>query len=170
MATGRPVDGSARHAGALVVVAGCAAVAISLFLPVMRWQPSAAHPTAGSARVFGGDAFTLVDAGFPGSSLVVPSVVAVGVLAVAAWLMRLGRSTWRVQLFAFGAACYYPAWVLYVFARKWEDAVFPAEGAAMLVVAFAAMATGLALERRAHTESLLDDTAAGTAERSPTHI
>jgi hypothetical protein len=165
----RPVDGAADHAGALVVVAGCVAFAVSMFLPVMRWQPSPVHPTAGSARVFIGDAFTLVDAGFPGSSLVIPSAVAVGVLAIAALMTRLGRSTWRSQLIAFVAACYYPAWVLYVFVRKWEDDVYPAEGAATLAAAFAVIATGLVLEGRRRAERV-GGTTASTAQRSPTHI
>jgi peptidoglycan/LPS O-acetylase OafA/YrhL len=108
----------------------------------MRWRPSGVHPTSGSARVFGASDWTLVDGGFRGASLVPLSVVSVAVAALAAVATRLDRRMWWAQITTLALSLYYPFWVLYVFAKKWEDDVFPAEGLAVLALAFAAMVAG----------------------------
>lgn len=126
----------------LLTLAGCALFGVSTLLPVMRWLESSVHSTAGSARVFGGDDFTLVDGGFGGEQLLPVAAIGVVLVAVAVLASRLGTWVWRAQVVALAVALYYPGWVLYAFARKIEDQVFPAEGVVVLVLAFAAMATG----------------------------
>jgi hypothetical protein len=141
------VAGVDRTKPRLLVLGGCALFAVSLFLPVMRWDANAAHATAGSARVFLGSGFTLADGGFGGAGLLAVAVAAVVVLALATLAAGVNPQAWRVQVGAAAVALYYPAWVFYVFVKKWEDDVRPAEGVAVLIAAFACIGAGLVLSR-----------------------
>jgi hypothetical protein len=133
---------------------------LSVALPVMRWQASDVFPTAGSARVFADDAYTLVDGAYNGVGLVPLSALAVAIVAVAVLVSRLGTWVWWVQAAALAVAFYYPAWVLHVFLKKLDDPVYPAEGVVVLVLAFAAMGTGTyrSAPRPARTHGRLDVT------------
>lgn len=134
---------STPRAGMFLVLLGCALVALSLVIPVMRWQASAVHDTAGSAMVFLGDGWTLADGGYPGWPLVPISLVALCVLVIATLSRSVNNTRRRVQLTSAAVLAYYPIWVLMVFVRKLEDKVYPAEGAAALVVGAGAIAAGL---------------------------
>jgi hypothetical protein len=126
----------------LLVLGGSALFLLSVVLPVMRWRKSEHHSSGGSARVFVGDGYTLVDGGFSGTALVPVAALAVVVVAVAALAARVVPWAWYVQATAAVVACYYPIWVAYVFAKKLEDEVFPGEGLVALVLAYAAILWG----------------------------
>lgn len=128
-----------------LVVAGCALFVLAVFVPVMRWEQNAAHSTAGDARIWFGDGWTLADGGFEGAALLPFASAAAVVLAVVAILA--GRSAWRWQVVAALAAGYVPLWTAIAFARKWEDDVDPDIGVPVLVVATVLTATGLWLAR-----------------------
>lgn len=121
---------------------GCVLFAVSIALPVMRWNASEVFSTAGSARVFADDAYTLIDGAYRGTQLIPLSALAVGVVGLAVLSSRLGTWVWWVQATALLVALYYPVWVLHVFLVKLEDPVSPAEGVVVLVLAFAAMVAG----------------------------
>ena len=138
----------------VITLLGCGLFLLSIVLPVMRWQASAHHTSSGSARVFLGDGFTLVDGGFGGSDLVVASALAVLVVAMAALGAGIVGWLWSVQVAGLAVLAYYPLWVLYVFAKKLEDEVFPAEGVVTLVAALAALVWGTWLGRPAGRRAL----------------
>jgi hypothetical protein len=125
-----------------LTLVGCVLFGASILLPVMRWSASAVFTTAGSARVFTGEAYSLVDGVYTGAALVPLSAAAVAVVAVSTLVSRLGDWVWWVQAGALVIAFYYPAWVSYVFVKKLDDPVAPAEGVVLLVLAFAAMGIG----------------------------
>jgi hypothetical protein len=124
------------------VLVGCALFAVSIFLPVMRWSANEAHSTAGSARVFLGSGYQLVDGGFPGTALLPVAILAIAVLAIVT-VVGAGAATWWVQLGSAAVACYYPLWVVAVFAKKWEDDVDPAIGVVGLLAAYGCIGAGL---------------------------
>ncbi|HWL42385.1 MAG TPA: hypothetical protein VNQ73_05530 [Ilumatobacter sp.] len=124
-----------------LMVTGSALLLVSVFVPVMRWSVGPAHDTAGSARVFVGDGWRLVDGGFGGEWLLPVALVAGlvwGPLGLAEQRVWVRRVRWALA----ALAVYYPVWVAVVFVRKWEDDVGPAAGAVLLALAAAAMAAG----------------------------
>ena len=155
-------SGPPRHLSRnqMLTLLGCVLVGVSMALPVMRWHASVVHSTAGSARMFGGDNYTLVDGGYVGAALAPLSALAVALVGLAVLASRLGSWVWWVQVTALAVAFYYPGWVLHVFLRKLEDQVFPAEGVAVLLLGFAAMTTGTfcSAPRPAQTSGRLDVT------------
>jgi hypothetical protein len=139
-------------AGNPLILLGCGLFGVSVFLPVMRWDANPIHPTPGSARVFLGAGFTLVDGGFEGTSLIPVAVAAVVALAVVAVLGLLGVLVgpwiWWVQLGLAIVVAYYPLWILFVFLKKTEDEVDPAIGVVALVLAVGLIAAGLVRSAR----------------------
>ena len=111
-----------RRLGVALVLLGCVLFTISLFVPVMQWSVNAAHSTAGDARIWIGDAWTLADGGFEGASLLPVASAAVVLLAALAVLGRT-RRTWQAQVALALVVGYVPAWTAVAFARKWEDQV-----------------------------------------------
>lgn len=132
-----------RHtAGTALMVVGCGFLALATVVPVMRWDVNAAHDTAGDARIWLGDAWTLADGGFQGAALLPVSSVAVLVLALVAVFGR-GRAGWWSTVALAAVAAYVPLWTAVAFARKWEDQVEPDIGAWFLVAGSLAIAVGL---------------------------
>lgn len=133
----------------VLMLAGSALLLVSAFVPVMTWSVNAAHATAGSARAFTGGGWTLADGGFGGEQLL-PVAVAAGVAwGPTAWLeprVAVSRLRWALA----AAAAYFPLWVAYVFARKWEDDVDFAYGAGVLALAVVTMIAGGFVPRRAN--------------------
>lgn len=125
---------------------GCVLLVISTVIPVMKWPVNAKHASAGNARVWLGDGWTLADGGFGGAQLLPVAAAAAVVLAVAVLVPRV---LWRVRATLVVVAGYVPLWVGYVFVRKQEDGVNPAFGVVVLAIACLCLATGLWLGRPA---------------------
>lgn len=141
-------DRSARRtAGTTLVVIGCGLLALATIAPVMRWEVNAAHETAGSARIWLGDAWTLADGGFQGASLLPLASVAVLVLAGVALFGRGSRRWWRATVVLAAVAAYVPLWTAVAFARKLEDQVEPDIGAWLLVAGAVTVTLGVWLSR-----------------------
>jgi hypothetical protein len=123
---------------------GCVLLAVATFVPVMRWSVNEAHETAGDAKIWFGDGWTLADGGFEGAWLLRPASAAVLLLA-GALLGTRGRVGRRLHLALIAVVAYVPLWTAIAFARKWEDQVDPDIGAGMLAAGTVALAVGAGL-------------------------
>lgn len=138
-------DATSQRGALALVLAGCGSILLSIVLPVMRWNVSDLHGSAGTARAFIGDGWRLIDGGFPGATLAPFAAACVVPVAVAAWFAARDRWMWWLLLVAAVLLAYYPLWVLYVFLKKLEDQVFPASGVLALVAG--SLAIGLGVRR-----------------------
>lgn len=142
-----------------LILGGCAAFAAATFVPVMKWSVNEYHETAGNARVWFGDDWTLADGGFEGAWLLPVATAAIVLLAAAALVGR-GTTLWRAQVGLAALVGYIPAWTAVAFVRKLEDDVDVDVGLALLAIASLLVIAGLWLGRPTGTD-------AGAAPSSP---
>jgi hypothetical protein len=128
----------------------------SWLVPSMRWTANDAHETAGSARVFLGSGWTLTDGGFPASDLMPIAAVIAVVLGLGSLLVA-PPARWWVQLGSVALMAVYVLWVLYVFARKLEDVVFPSEGVALALAGLLVTSVGLWRSRASRLPAAVTD-------------
>lgn len=138
---GRQGDRTERLGIGLVLL-GCGLFVVAMFVPVMRWSVNAKHESAGDARIWIGDDWTLSDGGFEGAWLLPFGTAAVLLLAAAMLSAR-----WRAQVALACVVGYVPAWTAVAFARKLEDQVAPDIGVALLALSAVAIMGGLWLRR-----------------------
>jgi hypothetical protein len=140
----------------MTIVVGVGLFVASWLVPSMRWTANDAHESAGSARVFLGSGWTLTDGGFPASDLI-PVIAVVAVVVGLGSLLVPPPARWWIQLGSVALMAVYVLWVLYVFARKLEDVVFPSEGVALALAALVVTSVGLWRSRESRLPGTVTD-------------
>lgn len=158
-----------QRLGIGLVLVGCALFAAATFSPVMRWSINAKHDTAGDARIWTGEGWTLADGGFAGAWLLPVASAAIVLLAVTALVAR-GITAWRAQVVTACVSGYVPAWTAVTFIRKWEDQVAPDVGVFLLTPSVLVIVAGLWFQRprRDRVEHTAGTVAQPTAADRPT--